>query len=605
MNNRVAHIAATRPGAARPNMAAEEWRSKPRVWRCSQMQSAAARADGLSRGSRPRGSARLAAAEEARREAEREEARREAARVAAAEEARREAARGCGGRSPARSGAMWPRREEARREAERLAAEEAAREAASGCGGRNGPRGSGARDEACRRVLRGRARLRGSTRINCRRWPRPSGFAGQEVASASEESVIAADSMHEASASSAGATCSAPAGRGSEPFAQSDPIRNAGAGGRRSDALRPGRLLRVSSARGASTFISRQGRVHPCASTANSRCSTESRCTLPATSSRFCSPLMPARSHEALRTGAATEWISQLEGVGRVRCMSFRDQRGPGGVFRLMPIAIRFGRRGRSAEADAGAGGRAAKACVLIAGTRARAASGRTMAAFVDLMQQDAPRSHHHRSNAKSTSVHERATSFISQREVRGNDDDMLSAMRAALREDPDVLVVEELRTAALMNVALGGRGSRPARHRRLHRAHRARRHRSHHRPVCARRASTGPDGAALDANCAASSRRCCCESRRRPSSGSRGAAEHAGGVERDCGGEDVAAADGDRRRTRPRHDAAQRRARGPGAQRFGRSGRCLPALAGSPRLPGRAQPAGISTSFVEHLANG
>jgi twitching motility protein PilT len=38
---------------------------------------------------------------------------------------------------------------------------------------------------------------------------------------------------------------------------------------------------------------------------------------------------------------------------------------------------------------------------------------------------------------------------------VRGNDEDMLSAMRAALREDPDVLVVEELRTGALMNVAL------------------------------------------------------------------------------------------------------------------------------------------------------
>ena len=485
MNNRVAHIAATRPGAARPNMAAEEWRSKPRVWRCSQMQSAAARADGLSRGSRPRGSARLAAAEEARREAEREEARREAARVAAAEEARREAARGCGGRSPARSGAMWPRREEARREAERLAAEEAAREAASGCGGRNGPRGSGARDEACRRVLRGRARLRGSTRINCRRWPRPSGFAGQEVASASEESVIAADSMHEASASSAGATCSAPAGRGSEPFAQSDPIRNAGAGGRRSDALRPGRLLRVSSARGASTFISRQGRVHPCASTANSRCSTESRCTLPATSSRFCSPLMPARSHEALRTGAATEWISQLEGVGRVRCMSFRDQRGPGGVFRLMPIAIRFGRRGRSAEADAGAGGRAAKACVLIAGTRARAASGRTMAAFVDLMNRT-----------------RRDHIITIEREIN-------------IRARPGQLVHQPARGArqrrghAVRHARGAARGSRRARRRGA--AHRRadergprkprqpagwssaasprtppRRHRSHHRPVCA-----------------------------------------------------------------------------------------------------------------------
>src|SRR4029450_5439587 len=44
---------------------------------------------------------------------------------------------------------------------------------------------------------------------------------------------------------------------------------------------------------------------------------------------------------------------------------------------------------------------------------------------------------------------------FISQREVRGNDEDMLTAARAALREDPDVLVIEDLRTGPLMNVAL------------------------------------------------------------------------------------------------------------------------------------------------------
>ena len=47
--------------------------------------------------------------------------------------------------------------------------------------------------------------------------------------------------------------------------------------------------------------------------------------------------LVPERAEEALRTGVATEWISDVEGVGRVRCMSFRDHRGPGGVFRMMP----------------------------------------------------------------------------------------------------------------------------------------------------------------------------------------------------------------------------------------------------------------------------
>src|SRR4029077_20284032 len=51
--------------------------------------------------------------------------------------------------------------------------------------------------------------------------------------------------------------------------------------------------------------------------------------------------------------------------------------------------------------------------------------------------------------------VHERGNSFISQREVRGNDDEMLAAARAGMRADPDVPVIEDLRTGPLMNVAL------------------------------------------------------------------------------------------------------------------------------------------------------
>ena len=72
--------------------------------------------------------------------------------------------------------------------------------------------------------------------------------------------------------------------------------------------------------------------------------------------------LMPERSHEALRTGAATEWICDSKDVGRVRCMSFRDQRGPGGVFRLMPTrAVSADQLGLLAR-DPGAGHRAGRA---------------------------------------------------------------------------------------------------------------------------------------------------------------------------------------------------------------------------------------------------
>jgi twitching motility protein PilT len=48
----------------------------------------------------------------------------------------------------------------------------------------------------------------------------------------------------------------------------------------------------------------------------------------------------------------------------------------------------------------------------------------------------------------------------ISQREVRDGLDDMLAVARAALRENPDVLVLQEARTAALMSLALDAAAS-------------------------------------------------------------------------------------------------------------------------------------------------
>jgi twitching motility protein PilT len=162
--------------------------------------------------------------------------------------------------------------------------------------------------------------------------------------------------------------------------------------------------------------------------------------------------LMPERSREALRAGGATEWICDIDGVGRVRCMSFRDHRGPGGVFRLMPTrSVSVDQLGLPAQVQALAGEQ--EGLVLIAGPRS---SGKRtlMAALVDMMNRTR---HHHiiTIEREVNIVHELGSSLISQREVRGSDEDMLAATRAALREDPDVLFIEDLRTGPLVNVAL------------------------------------------------------------------------------------------------------------------------------------------------------
>ncbi len=132
--------------------------------------------------------------------------------------------------------------------------------------------------------------------------------------------------------------------------------------------------------------------------------------------------------------------------------MSFRDHCGPGGVFRLMPT--------RTVTVDQLGLPQAVQSLtiepeglVLVAGPRS---SGKRtlLSAFVDAINRTR-RDHVITIEREINVVHERGSSFISQREVRGSDDEMLAAARAALREDPDVLVIEDLRTGGLMNVAL------------------------------------------------------------------------------------------------------------------------------------------------------
>jgi len=212
------------------------------------------------------------------------------------------------------------------------------------------------------------------------------------------------------------------------------------------------RLLRVSAARGASTLYLSSG-AQPSVRVDGALHLLDGEPELTARDvESLLLTLMPERSHEALRMGVTTEWIVDIEDVGRVRCMSFRDHRGPGGVFRLMPT--------RSVSADQLVLPRIIQSLaaepeglVIVAGPRL--SGKRTMiAAYVDLINRTR-RDHVITIEREINIVHERGSAFISQREVRGNDEDLLAAARAALREDPDVLVIEDLGTAGLMDLAL------------------------------------------------------------------------------------------------------------------------------------------------------
>ena len=164
--------------------------------------------------------------------------------------------------------------------------------------------------------------------------------------------------------------------------------------------------------------------------------------------------LAPPAARDAWQRGASAEWMCDVEDVGRVRwrCLTFREHRGPGLIFRMIPPrAISADQLGLTPEVQALCS--QSEGLVLVAGPRA---SGKStlMSAFIDLINRT--RSDHVVTIESQISfVHESRRSFVSQREVRGDSDAVVAAVRAALREDPDVLLIEDLRSAEIAAVAL------------------------------------------------------------------------------------------------------------------------------------------------------
>ena len=215
------------------------------------------------------------------------------------------------------------------------------------------------------------------------------------------------------------------------------------------------RLLRIAASRGASTlFIASKAR--PSIRVNGEMQMLDEPALGPDDVESLLLELMPDRNREALRTGVGTEWICDIADVGRVSCMSFRDHRGAGGIFRMTPLrAISAEQLGLSREIRALA--TETEGLVLITGPRA---SGKTtlLSAFVDLINRSR-RVYVISIERDIRVVHESRHSLVSQREAR-DDQETIEAVRAALREEPDVLVVEDLRAADLVSLALDAAGS-------------------------------------------------------------------------------------------------------------------------------------------------
>jgi len=158
--------------------------------------------------------------------------------------------------------------------------------------------------------------------------------------------------------------------------------------------------------------------------------------------------LVPEAEQAAVGRGEATEWVTDFADLGRVRCMTFTDHHGPSVVFHLVPTrAATAEQLGLSREVQALA--TESQGLVLVAGAHGTGKST-LLYALVDLINRQ-------RADYVVTLerqirlVHDNRTAIVSQREIRGGAGDALSAARSAVRENPDVLVVDDLASAQMV----------------------------------------------------------------------------------------------------------------------------------------------------------
>ena len=94
------------------------------------------------------------------------------------------------------------------------------------------------------------------------------------------------------------------------------------------------RLLRIAAARGASTlYLTSQARPSIRVDGEISAIEGEAVLSEPDVEALMLD-IIPERNRETLRSQAGTEWICDVPDVGRIRCVTFRDHRGAGGIFR-------------------------------------------------------------------------------------------------------------------------------------------------------------------------------------------------------------------------------------------------------------------------------
>ena len=163
-------------------------------------------------------------------------------------------------------------------------------------------------------------------------------------------------------------------------------------------------------------------------------------------------PILPPKLREKFEVSHDVDFAYEIPGVARFRCNYFWDRKGPGGVFRVIPVNI------MTAE-EMGLSKSILELCdipkglVLVTGPTGSGKST-TLAAMVDYINRRRT-AHLITIEDPIEFVHENKKCLVNQREVGVHTDGFKAALRAALREDPDIVLVGEMRDLETVSIAI------------------------------------------------------------------------------------------------------------------------------------------------------
>jgi len=162
--------------------------------------------------------------------------------------------------------------------------------------------------------------------------------------------------------------------------------------------------------------------------------------------------IMPERNRAEWKETGDTDFAYEIAGLARFRVNAARDRHGPVAVFRVIPAKV-------VTIEELGVGKEIQQLCYLTKGlvlVSGPTGSGKstTLGALIDLMNRER-NDHIVTIEDPIEFVHENKRCLITQRQVHLHTESFKTALRAALREDPNIVLVGEMRDLETVAIAI------------------------------------------------------------------------------------------------------------------------------------------------------